>query len=279
MTPRNPSRKAPRASLRWPVVLDRAREIVGAYAGRMTLRQLFYRLVAEGVIPNDRSAYSKLSDRTAEARRAGTFPALVDRTRATVAPRTFEDPADARAWLSTVYRLDRTEGQDRQVVLGVEKDTLAALVSGWFEAEGLPVVVLRGYGSQTYLDDVADLIADDPRPTVLVYAGDLDPSGEDIVRDLRERVPAVGEPIRVAVTLDTVADFGLPELPGKAKDPRAPAFIARHGRLFQVEVEALDPNDLEALFREAVAPFVDTTTLARVTAREAAERASLRGAR
>ena len=47
----------------------------------MTLRQLFYRLVAAEILPNTRVAYQTLSARPAAARRNGSFPALIDRTR------------------------------------------------------------------------------------------------------------------------------------------------------------------------------------------------------
>ena len=47
----------------------------------MTLRQLFYRLVSAQVIPNSQGAYKRLSALTAEARRDGDFPALIDRGR------------------------------------------------------------------------------------------------------------------------------------------------------------------------------------------------------
>jgi hypothetical protein len=47
----------------------------------VTLRQLFYRLVSAQVIPNSQAAYKRLSSLTAEARRNGDFPALIDRGR------------------------------------------------------------------------------------------------------------------------------------------------------------------------------------------------------
>jgi hypothetical protein len=46
----------------------------------VTLRPLFYRLVAKQLIPNLRTFYRRLSARTAEARRDGTFPDLTDET-------------------------------------------------------------------------------------------------------------------------------------------------------------------------------------------------------
>ncbi|MER6503167.1 hypothetical protein ABT218_28350 [Streptomyces sp. NPDC001455] len=37
---------------RWPAVVDRARQIVESYKGGVTLRQVMYRLVFEGVLPH-----------------------------------------------------------------------------------------------------------------------------------------------------------------------------------------------------------------------------------
>ncbi|MGI8868765.1 MAG: hypothetical protein ACR2F6_07930, partial [Mycobacteriales bacterium] len=65
----------------WSRIVNRAREIVDGYDSLVTLRQLFYRLVAEMLLANTVSNYKQLSDRTAKARRAGEFPDLLDRGR------------------------------------------------------------------------------------------------------------------------------------------------------------------------------------------------------
>lgn len=41
-----------RERVRWPAVVDRAREIVESYEGGVTLRQVMYRLVSEGMLPH-----------------------------------------------------------------------------------------------------------------------------------------------------------------------------------------------------------------------------------
>ena len=56
---------------RWPEVVAHAAEIVNSYDTTVTLRQLYYRLVSELLIPNVDSSYKTLSSRTAEARREG----------------------------------------------------------------------------------------------------------------------------------------------------------------------------------------------------------------
>jgi hypothetical protein len=58
----------------WVLVLDEARAIVESYDTWVTLRQLFYRLVARQLIPNTPSYYRRLSQYTAQARRELTFP-------------------------------------------------------------------------------------------------------------------------------------------------------------------------------------------------------------
>ena len=62
--------------LDWPAILIQAVGIVDSYETGVTLRQLFYRLVATEILPNTRVAYQTLSKVTAEARRHGSFPAL-----------------------------------------------------------------------------------------------------------------------------------------------------------------------------------------------------------
>src|SRR3546814_7381441 len=65
----------------WPTVLAEAKAIVESYTTGVTLRQLFYRLVANQTLVNTSSAYKSLSSRTAQARRDDVFPDLIDRGR------------------------------------------------------------------------------------------------------------------------------------------------------------------------------------------------------
>jgi hypothetical protein len=92
---------------------------------------------------------------TSLERRAGAFPALMDRGRSIHRYQTFRDPAAARRWLREIYRRDRTEGQAYALYLGVEKAGIVAQLQEWFGDRGIPVLALGGYGSQTYVDEVA----------------------------------------------------------------------------------------------------------------------------
>jgi hypothetical protein len=67
-------------------------------------------------------------------------------------------------------------------MLGAEKAILVAQLDTRFDPLGMPIVLLRGYASRTCVDDVAYEVNTDGRPAILIYAADLDPSGEDILR-------------------------------------------------------------------------------------------------
>jgi hypothetical protein len=270
---------SPKPRIDWPTILTTAASIVRSYDTGVTLRQLFYRLVAAEILPNTRVAYSTLSKVTAEARRKGDFPALIDRTRQIHRYQSFADPVTAKKWLSQIYRRERTEGQEYSIYLGVEKAGIVEQLEAWFGDLGIPILALGGYTSQTYVDEIVEDVAGQERPAVLIYAGDFDPSGEDIQRDFRDRADCFEKVIRVALTPEQIEEYRLPEQMGKTTDSRAARFVATHGKLIQVELDALPPDILRDLFQEAIDAHWDTTEYQRVLRREARELATLRRAK
>jgi len=259
----------------WPDVISQAREIVAGYDTSVTLRQLFYRLVSAQMIPNTQQTYKGLSRYTAEARRNGTFPALIDRGRVIHQAPSWADPVNAMRVLVSQYRVDRTAGQSYSLYLAVEKAGLVVQLESWFGELGIPILALGGYSSQTYADDVTRHAVTQERPAVLLYAGDHDPSGEDIDRDFKARTDCWAEVRRVALTAGQVRAYDLPVNPGKSADSRAAGFTARHGELCQVEIDALDPPDLRSLFTEALDPWWDTSAHEAALSREDLGRADL----
>jgi hypothetical protein len=259
----------------WPRLLVEAAAIVMSYETGVTLRQLFYRLIVAKLLENTIAAYKALSKKTAAARRKRNFPDLLDRTRVIHRYRTWDSPDAARAWLASVYRRDRTEGQAVSLYLGVEKHGLVEQLEAWFGDLGVPILALGGYSSQTYVDDIVGDVSAQGRPAILIYAGDFDPSGEDIPRDLVARAGCFAEVRRVALSSDQVEAYGLPPQMGKATDSRAAGFVRRHGRLVQVELDALPPDVLQGLFSDAIAEYWDEGAYGAAVAGEAEERAVL----
>ena len=257
--------------LDWTPILARAADIVDEYSIGVTLRQLFYRLVSEGLIPNRQSVYIQLSRLSAEARRAGWFPTLIEAGRSIHRYQTWADPEDARNWLRNAYRIDRSRTQPTQVWLGVEKAGLVEVLLQAFGDLGLPIIALSGYSSQTYVDDIVGEVTDDGRPAMLVYAGDFDPSGTDILDDFISRTGCWADVDHIGLTHDQVLDRNLPVMPGKASDPRAGTFVSQYGSLMQVELDALPPDDLTGLYQQAIDKHWDTSAYDAALAQEQAD--------
>jgi hypothetical protein len=247
--------------LDWPSIIKQAREIVGGYDTPVTLRQLYYQLVARLLIPNSQQAYKRLSSLTAELRRQGDFPELMDANREIHRHAFWSSPSELLEAASSQYRRDRTSGQDVSLYLGVEKRGIVAQLDAWFSDNlGIPVVPLGGYSSESYEHDIQRDAEVSDRPTVVIYAGDFDPSGEDILRNFTKQMERRGLDLkieRIALTAKQVDQYQLPEMPGKESDSRANGFRAKHGKLVQVELDALDPNILRNLYQEGIDRYWD----------------------
>jgi hypothetical protein len=128
---------------------------------------VYYRLVAEAVIPHTAATYRHLSARLAQARRREGFPDLIDPLREVHVPPAWRDAGaflqQAPAW----FCLDHTAAQAAAVYVACEKETLRAQLTGWLEKTRIPVLVVRGFGSQSYVQVVQERTARDPRPAVL----------------------------------------------------------------------------------------------------------------
>ena len=69
--------------------------------------------------------------------------------------------------------------------------------------------------------------------------------------------------------------YDLPPQPGKGTDSRAAAFVARHGRLVQVELDALPPDELRRLYEQTLEPLWDVSAFRASMEREGNERRTL----
>jgi hypothetical protein len=271
---------------------DVGRRILAASDEPMTLRQLYYRFVALDILENKESQYSYLGEAVKEARIAGTIPWewVEDRTRSADAGDHPEQEPDAhyRSWLdafkncASQYHRPRWEGQDTYVEVWVEKEALA----GVFESvcRDLKVVSFpnRGYTSVTLLKEAADRLraADAGGEPVILYFGDFDPSGQDIERNIRDKLNGTfGVPVRVervALTREQIDERRLPPQPAKSSDSRYEDFVEEHGDI-AVELDALPPEDLRQMVRDAVGEYFDEETRREVLHEQARHRRRIRG--
>lgn len=269
------SRRPAAWQIDWNAVVKEAEQIVRSYDTGVTLRQLYYRLVALQRIPNNVNTYKHLSRKTAQARREGWFPSLIDRTRFVERFDSWDHGKDSVEQMIAAFRLDRTTDQPYQIYLGVEKHGLTEQLMHWFGHMGLPILALGGYSSQTFVDTVIKVVERDGRDSVLLYAGDFDPSGMDIDRDFKERTECFDQVVRIGLNRKLVDKFELPPAPGKATDSRSAQFMLEHGELVQVELDALPPEELRKLYQRHIDKFWEPKTYERVLAAEKVQREHL----
>ena len=262
----------------------------------LTLRQVYYQLVAAGDIENRRAAYQKLSRVLVQARLDGHMPweAIEDRTRSVLDSAGWDDAArfvaDQTDDYLAGYRRDLLQSQDEVLEVWVEKDALSHVCHRAALSYCVPVIVARGFSSVSYLHDAAQRIRRNARQdkgTVILYFGDLDPSGYEMLPammfTLKDEMGLQGwvEGVRCALTPEQVEQHDLPTNPDALKitDSRARKYIDQFGNL-AVELDALRPNALEALVRESIESRLHLDRLQAEQETEAAERdrlAHLRG--
>jgi hypothetical protein len=258
----------------WSPILERAAEIVRSYDTFVTLRQLFYRLVAAEVLRNVQADYQQLASKSAAARRNGGFPALTDSTRSLSRLLSWESVGDALDERVQEFRLDRAAGQEHDLYVFVEKAALEPQIWSWFGGLGIGVAALRGYHSVPLERQIRRSVErrrsdGEESRAVALYVGDFDPTGTDIERNFTRYLGGhFAEFRRVALTWDQVTAYDLPPQLGKAADPRAATFAEEHGELVQVEADALPPDTLRDLLTDAVDEFFDRDTYDAVIERE-----------
>ena len=245
----------------------------------MTVRQVYYQLVARQLIANNRGQYQGTSDLLVKMRQEGSVPwdQIEDRNRR---PRTvgmWDDLADFMDTVQTAYRRDVWATQPRQLEVWLEKDALSGIFEDVLRPYGVTLNVGRGYDGWSSIRNAAERFGDGEETTVL-YFGDFDPSGEDMVRSLIERLASLDcrpEVVKCALTLDDVRRYNLPPDFTKTTDSRRAAFVEKWGDV-SVELDALPAAALRAQLTNEVNERLDLAALAEIRKHERDDRAKLR---
>jgi hypothetical protein len=258
----------------------------------LTLRQVYYQLVAAVVIDNNPREYGKLSRVLTKARLDGVVPwkAIEDRTRSVL---TSDGWADGDDFLDTEkdnflvgYRRDLLQTQRNRLELWVEKDALSRVCHNAALPYCVPVIVARGYSSVSYIHECRKRIERNTKAgyegTVVLYYGDLDPSGWNMLPAMMETLQGemgLGDqviPRRCALTVDQVGEYDLPSNPDALKvgDTRARKYIQQFGTL-AVELDALPPATLQNLVRQSIEAELDLAAFQAEQDREEEDRGVL----
>ena len=244
----------------------------------VTVRQVFYRLVSEGIVRKTEGEYGRTVGRLmVEMRMAGELPFgwVADSTRWIHRPDTFDSVKDALRETARTYRRPLWRG--RRVEVWCEKEALAGVLVDVTYPWDVPLIVQRGYPSITYLYSIAEEIKHQGDPTVIYQFGDYDPSGLDIIRFCRQKLVELAPDVEDLVTFELAAltpeqihKWDLPGRPTKRSDTRSRDFRGE-----SVDLDAVPPGQLRALAEDCIERWIDPELLARTQAIEAQERALL----
>lgn len=247
----------------------------------LTVRSIFYRVVSAGAVEKSEKSYRAVQRRVLAMRRNGGLPYdwVADGTRWAIKPNTWNSVEDMLSAASYSYRRSLWLEQNVHVEVWSEKDALASVISAVTRELDVPLLVARGFASETFLYSTAQQVKYSNKPAFIYQLGDHDPSGvaawEHVQARLRDFAPNVDFTFqRLAVTPEQIDTHKLLTRPTKTTDSRARNFVGE-----SVEVDALPSPVLRSLVRDAVESHLDPHKLAITRAVEQSERDVLRNIR
>lgn len=248
--------------------------VISQYSIKLTVRQIYYRLVSAGIIKNTRSSYNGLDKALVNARLNGSIPfdAIVDHTRNTIEgdKNSYETPEEFMKWRlealkesASQYKMPYWYEQPQYIEVWVEKDALSSLMSQVCSKLHVNLNPCRGYPSISFLYAASERLGDIDKPITILYFGDFDMRGKDIERYLTEMLKQFGVQVdvhRIALTSQQIEAYQLPPQPAKQNDTMAKGWIEKHGNVAW-ELDALEPNVLMRLLEASITEHIDADVL------------------
>lgn len=244
-------------------------EIIAEYQAQgfvLTVRQLYYQLVARDIIENSQKSYKRITSIANDARLAGMldWDAIEDRTRDFVRRQRWESGAHILEAAASSYHIDMWFRQPRRVFCIIEKEALVGVLSPTCQSLDVPILAARGYPSCTVLREFAieDLVPYlDEQDITVLHLGDHDPSGIDMTRDLQERISMFArsniELVRVALNMEQIEERKPPPNPAKSTDSRFAGYVEQYGDE-SWELDALPPDYLVELVKGEIEQRIDS---------------------
>jgi hypothetical protein len=242
--------------------MEERAEFLIAYAEEhspVSVRQLYYQAETADLpgIDKTESSYGKIQHQVLMLRRAGrlSYEDIADATRWMRKPRSHDSIKEALAETARTYRRNLWLDADSKVEIWIEKDALAGVIYPVTARNDVPLMVTRGFSSETFAYNAIEAHGDDWRDLYVYALFDFDRSGQDAANALKEKLErfAKDKPFNVifenlALTEEQIETFELPTRPPKRKtkaDQRWP-----HD--FACELDALPPDILRVLVQDAI---------------------------
>ena len=274
------------------VLLSKIVEVVRSYKAqgqKLTNRQLYYQLVTENIIPNAEATYKRICTFITDARYGGRidWDDIVDRARNPSKHSEWDSVKDLIKSAVAAYRLPRWSDQDNYVELYCEKQALEGVFQPVADQFHIYFGANKGYCGASTVYDIAKRIKEQieaGKKCIILYFGDHDSSGLDMIRDIRDRITEFltkGEDetyykinsddevvvdedniedyfeiIPLALNMAQIKQFNPPPNPAKMSDPRAAWYIKTYGKQ-SWELDALKPNVLIDLATQGIMRYLN----------------------
>lgn len=266
-------------------LIEKVNSIIAEYDAQgyeLTLRQVYYQLVARGYIPNNERSYKNVGNLINDGRLAGLIDwyAIVDRTRNLRGNSHWESPESVINSARYSYMLDRWKNQPNYVEVWVEKDALVGIVGQICRKLDVPHFSCRGYTSQSEMWVAAQrfIQQDHKESRTIIHLGDHDPSGIDMTRDIQDRLEMFGADVyvqRVALTMEQITAYNPPPNPTKLSDARAEGYINNYGYECW-ELDALEPKVISDLINDEVSALVYPELFLEIEEKEERDKADIK---
>ena len=244
---------------------------------RLTNRQTYYQLVAANIIPNADKVYKRICVFLTDARYGGyiDWDAIEDRGRVAHRHSEWENVADFMNDVVGAFRLPRWGDQECYEELFTEKQAVESVLEPLANKYHIHFGYNKGYSSAAMMYELSKRIIEqiyNGKKVKLLYAGDHDPSGLDMIRDIQARVieflmkgddafdvSTVDEHFEIwplALNMEQIRQYNPPPNPAKIKDPRAAWYIEKYGNS-SWELDALRPEVLRDIVERGIQEHLD----------------------
>jgi hypothetical protein len=244
----------------------------------LTIRNLFYLMVSQGLIEKTEKEYKNVTMRLAgELRDSGEMPFewIVDNTRWMRKRTTYDGLDDMLEKSIQLYRRELWTEQPYYFEVWCESDSIAGLLYEVADPWTIPLMVCRGFASKTFLRESMIEYQHVEKPIRLLYFGDYDPSGMAIDKQIKRAINQYANGsnvafIRCAVTETWIDSLNLPTRPPKKTDSRSKGWEGG-----TVEIEAIPPRKLTYFLNDLIEQVIDQDALEKVKLAEDVERQTL----
>lgn len=258
-------------------LLDQVKQVLDDYKNQLpvTARQVYYRLVVRFDFEKTEKANKRLLEFLNRARRAELIPmdSIRDDGAKAAGLHRYDDAQDfiesTKAY-AKIFELDLQQDQPFHVEVLCEAAGMVPQLNRVAKRYGIPVRSSGGFDSTTVKHSLGKFYGQMGKPVIVLHIGDLDPSGEHIHKNLNEDVGAFTRHYggalsvyRIAVTAAQKDEYSLPTGIPKEDDKREFPYD------FTVQAEALPPDVLATILREAIETHIDMNIWEKAVERQA----------